>query len=116
MNQDKNYLTILQYNTRHNGVFGDYLMVGEKEIEKPGNEMTIYPVPATNKLYFNIEDLRQGVQLFARISGLDGKLVRELEIDNNSVSLDDMPPGTYIISVFEGDRLISVKKAIILNK
>lgn len=116
INQDKNYLPILQYNTRHNGVFGDYLMVGEKEIEEPGNEMTIYPVPATNKLYFNIEDLRQGVQLIARISGLDGKLVRELEIDNNSVALNDMPPGTYVISIFKDDKLISAKKAIILNK
>jgi len=116
MNQDKNHLTILQYNTRHNGVYGDYLMVGQHEKEKPRNEITIYPVPATNRIYISIEGPKREAHLLARITGLDGKPVRDVNVDNNSIWVDDVPPGTYLISIFEGENLLSAKKAIILNK
>jgi hypothetical protein len=117
MNQDKNHLTILQYNTRHNGVYGDYLMVGEQEISKPRNEMTIYPVPAANEIHINVHGLRHGVQLNVRVSGLNGKTVKQMSVRNYSfLWLDDLPPGTYVISIFEGTKFISAEKAIILNR
>lgn len=44
-------LPVLQYNTRHNGVFGDYLMVGTQEVpEKTDGGWKIFPNPATTRL------------------------------------------------------------------
>lgn len=49
-NQDLAVLPILQYNTRHNGVYGDYLMVGAKGPE-PGipEPAIIFPNPVSSR-------------------------------------------------------------------
>jgi hypothetical protein len=51
-------LPILQYNTRHNGVFGDYLMVGTPEIpEEIKGGWNIFPNPATTSLTLQLPNL-----------------------------------------------------------
>lgn len=52
-------LPILQYNTRHNGVFGDYLMVGTPEIpEEIKGGWNIFPNPARTSLTLSPPDLQ----------------------------------------------------------
>jgi len=56
-NADLAVLPILQYNTRHNGVFGDYLMVGTPEVPGKVKEgWKIFPNPATNSITLNPPD------------------------------------------------------------
>lgn len=52
-------LPILQYNTRHNGVFGDYLMVGTPENpEEIKGGWNIFPNPARTSLTLSPPDLQ----------------------------------------------------------
>lgn len=117
MNPDKNYLTILQYNTRHNGVYGDYLMVGQSETPAPDNSFSVYPVPASGMLYihFNRDDLQGTYSL--KISDLSGKALINRTVSPNAprleVNISGLPPGNYILSLHSGNETLSVEKIVI---
>jgi hypothetical protein len=101
-------LPILQYNTRHNGVFGDYLMVGTPEIPAEIKQgWKIFPNPATSSLTLSrpISELTKnllekiqinlysssGMKIFSKKIKNDG---REIHFDLNGYS-----SGVYWIGV-----------------
>jgi hypothetical protein len=118
-------LPILQYNTRHNGVFGDYLMVGTPEIPAEIREgWKIFPNPATTNLTLSPpssegnkdlpEEMRiwiyssSGMKIFSKNYKNDG---REIHFD-----LNGYPSGLYWISVKSPIRREEMIKFIIISK
>jgi hypothetical protein len=118
-------LPILQYNTRHNGVFGDYLMVGTQEIPagiKQG--WKIFPNPATTSLTIIPSDFQgnsnhpedlgigiyssSGMKIFSKNYKNDG---REIHFDLNGYST-----GFYWIGVKSGEMKEEMVKFIIISR
>ena len=55
----------------------------------------LYPNPAEDKLYFE-----EPINGYTRIINIQGQLVKELNLVNqNSISIDEINPGMYIIEV-----------------
>lgn len=116
MNPDKNYLTILQYNTRHNGVYGDYLMVGEKENELHSVGLSVFPNPARDYIYLNYHGLSEDRNVNASISDLNGRLINNISLQGtNKLQLHGFSPGVYLLSVKSLESQPFVKKIIISN-
>jgi hypothetical protein len=117
-------LPVLQYNTRHNGVFGDYLMVGTPEIPAE-NKMgwKIFPNPATTCLTLRPpvtseyqilpEEIQISLYSFSgmKISSKDYKNDgREIYFD-----LNGYPSGVYWIGVKSDIRNEEMIKFIIIS-
>jgi hypothetical protein len=98
----KNYVPMWQYNTRHNGVYGDYLQVGINTIEtKIPEKFSLYqnypnPFNPVTKISFDIAK-----QEFVSLKIFDA-LGRELNTLVNEVKA----PGSYAID-FDGTNLPS---------
>lgn len=97
-------LPVLQYNTRHNGVYGDTLMV--KIYEKPSEDKSswsVYPVPATDYLYISSNKFDNQQDIRVEIYQANGILISDQKIrpDDGLISLDikNFPAGFYWISI-----------------
>ncbi len=105
MNEDLAILPILQYNTRHNGVYGDYLMVGMNDFNHHSGDMNlsvhIMPNPASTwvEIHFNSTLTGSGsIDLFEST----GRMVfsEKIEISNPgmqsvTLNINDLCPGVY---------------------
>jgi hypothetical protein len=124
-NSELAVLPILQYNTRHNGVYGDYLMVGIPDVPEAINGgWKIYPNPASANLtlcppelkgYSNFpEDIQIwiyssfGINIFNKKIKNDG---REIHLD-----LNGYPSGIYWIAVKSNNRKEEMMKFIIISR
>jgi hypothetical protein len=121
VNDELAILPILQYNTRHNGVFGDYLMVGtEEQRDHPGSpSFSIYPNPATHRIYLSYDhDLNTRSNLSSWISDLSGRVIYGpglLKGQNPVIDLEFLPPGAYLLNIArENGTIIHSGKIILL--
>jgi hypothetical protein len=107
--KDLAVLPILQYNTRHNGVYGDTLMVGVEETWGQGEEGTwgqveIFPNPASTYITINlsnpVSNLQPGDMQFTIYNSMGEALIRE-DIYNKSfnINLEGIPTGIYWIAI-----------------
>jgi hypothetical protein len=117
-------LPILQYNTRHSGVFGDYLMVGTPEVpaENKGG-WKIFPNPATTNLTISSPaargnpDLTENLQI--EIYQSSGVKVKDLEINSAGgdirIDLTGYPAGIYLLEIKIDSRVLEVINFIIIS-
>ncbi len=71
-----------------------------------GNEITIFPNPASDKLtvFFNKND---GRIVTAKIQDLYGRMILEQNLQNNSINLENLTVGSYVISFYESNSYLS---------
>jgi hypothetical protein len=67
----------------------------------------IYPNPAKEKLWISIEPPLKRIEIY----DFSGKLVLEKKIDKETVSLDELPRGSYLIRLYN-ESGVTVKKLI----
>ncbi|MBW6459907.1 MAG: T9SS type A sorting domain-containing protein [Bacteroidales bacterium] len=124
MNKDLAILPILQYNTRHNGVYGDYLMVGTPEIQSDSQDTwTIYPNPASTRLYVKRTNpgmhKNTGTKWHINVFSASGEQVYQNIIPEESTSsvvpTSTLPPGVYWLEIRSDRTSAYVKKFIVLH-
>ena len=64
--------------------------------ETTGLETLIYPNPVREKLWIEVESPLQRVEIY----DYSGRLVLEKNVDSDSVSLEELPQGNYLIRIF----------------
>lgn len=119
MNDELAILPILQYNTRHNGVYGDYLMVGTPDQPIPEElRWYLYPNPAGKQLTVNglsraqrgsngqqpvLSSGPEGSSVSISISDLSGRKISTITNKFLPVDLDisELPAGTYFLQVID---------------
>jgi hypothetical protein len=120
-NSELAVLPILQYNTRHNGVYGDTFMVG---IEERGSRdagmrggFRIFPNPAQGILNFKFSMLNSEENYSLRFYDILGRLLTKLEIPAGQtelqISIEDFEPGIYTVLLIEGHSLTTSRKFVI---
>lgn len=121
MNDNLAYLPILQYNTRHNGVYGDNLMVGGTGAE-PGITLgyALYPNPAGAWLTVSGRQSAAGSRQPAvciTIADLYGRGLRSLTgvLLPCDLNISFLPAGTYILRIEEERGRSVMMKFIKLN-
>lgn len=111
-------LPILQYNTRHNGVYGDYLMVGMPETQKevPEDGWRIYPNPANSSLHIFPGLLKSNKKIIINIYQSSGTsiITREFKNPGNNEEIDvsNFPAGIYWIQITDENGINSVLKIV----
>lgn len=79
------------------------------EINESGlNAVSVYPNPATDKIFLNGFNMGENVSII----GVDGKLIRSFKMmqDNQFISLEGIAPGVYIVSSASGNyRFVKAK-------
>lgn len=124
--QELAFLPVLQYNTRHNGVYGDYLMVGMAEEEKQEDlgvpDLEFFPNPASSQLAiapslsFAPDWERVGVGAVGgqrslsrlMIYDVSGQVVSEFsDLPTFPIIIDvsELQPGIYILQLIAGNGL-----------
>ena len=99
-NADYSILTTLQYNTRHNGVYGDYLMVG-MGAEKPGIssfKIQVLPNPASCILNIYITDRTEGamgLSIYDSYGRLAYKAIIPAGQQQVKLDIENWPVGIY---------------------
>ncbi len=132
---DLAFLPVLQYNTRHNGVFGDYLMV---EIEEKGNgesgDIVVWPNPARDRLSVLVPapspasdwgttvagtgNGRQSTVSF-HICDLNGRILTNIKGISSfpcTIDISELNPGFYLIRMIVNDGSIMTRKFVKLNR
>ncbi len=80
------------------------------EIYQNKLEPEVYPNPCSTSLkYRNAEGIDK-----VRIIDLNGKIITEQEVTEENINVKSLNPGTYLIQLFDGDKMIS--KKIIIKK
>jgi hypothetical protein len=69
-----------------------------------GNEIHIYPVPVSDKLILkNLKKLGVGKNIICQVISLDGTVMKKTSFligsGNHQVDVNDLPPGSYILSL-----------------
>ena len=75
---------------------------------------TIYPNPSPGQVHLNFPESVESV--FVRITGMDGKLIREQIIFNGShsmINMDGLAKGVYLVTLFDKDKVKTFKQFII---
>lgn len=114
-------LPILQYNTRHNGVYGDTLITGLDEKPTPVNNMNIvlFPNPASKHLRIK---LSQSIQGYVNVLIYDnsGRLVKQREAaqmplsGSLNIDISGLDNGIYHLLI-RTKKQIRTEKFIVLN-
>lgn len=117
--KDKMVLPILQYNTRHNGVYGDYLMVGQEELI-PGNAtISIHPNPLRPGAELMVYGLEDEMNIRAQWLDITGKVIKEILFKTSGSPLKipgtGLTPGVYFLRLIEGRQSIFAGKVIIVD-
>jgi hypothetical protein len=98
-------LPILQYNTRHNGVYGDVFMVGIKEQGSGGagelGSFKIHPNPASDYIWIIPDKKTSDWGISVSLYNIEGILLYKQEFKNNGgeirLNLERYPFGVYWI-------------------
>jgi len=124
MNNDLAILPTLQYNTRRNGVYGDYLMVGTPEIStEPEEPWIIYPNPATTRLHIRksnpgFQSNSNGTWL-VHVFNASGKLVYQNAMpagtDTLQLNTATLPSGIYWLVIRSGRSADYMRKIMVLH-
>lgn len=124
LNDELAILPILQYNTRHNGVYGDYLMVGtpESPVYEALPAFSVFPNPASRHIRISRSAEDSGMHLTgpvtARIHHPDGRLLAEMPLPGRNkewqVSLPELSNGVYILLI-SSPHIKQVGKILILH-
>jgi hypothetical protein len=119
-NSELAVLPILQYNTRHNGGYGDTFMVGMKE--RPGvikGGWNIYPNPVREILNFKFSMLNSGKDLSLSIYDISGKEITTLKVldyqKDLQLSTGDWEKGIYAAVLKDGHLVIASRKIVIIH-
>jgi hypothetical protein len=103
-------LPILQYNTRHNGVYGDYLMVGLEEAETSEEfEIEAFPNPASEQL--TVDSWQSAVRII--IYDMSGREMLELlDVSSSPFTIDisSLHSGIYFIWISDENGFIGKSK------
>lgn len=83
-------------------------VVGVDELEA-GKDISIYPNPACNNLYFS-----KNVNL-VNIYTVSGKLIKSIEQANNHVTLDGITNGIYVVVTIDENGVKNINK-LVINK
>jgi hypothetical protein len=121
-------LPILQYNTRHNGVFGDTLMVGIEELGGTGawghgsmeawehGGMEVYPNPASDYILLSWEKTTSDREIFVSVYNSAGILILKKEFKNDGaeirLDLDGLPSGVYWVTIESNSSPVKASKFI----
>jgi hypothetical protein len=121
-------LPILQYNTRHNGVFGDTLMVGIEELGGMGawghggmeawdhGGMEVYPNPASDYILLSWEKATSDREIFVSVYNSAGILILKKEFKNDGaeirLDLDGLPSGVYWVTIESNSSPVKASKFI----
>lgn len=107
MNDDLAILPIFQYNTRHNGVAGDFLMVGtpgQKTISSDKQGLTLFPNPASEWMNITIMNPLPG-KAEGSVFDISGKYVKTFSFttsENQSViqlDIRSLSPGPHLLQL-----------------
>ena len=76
--------------------------------------VNVYPNPFVENLTIQLDSQLSEIGLTYHVTDLTGKLVKSGQIDSEKVHLSmiDTNPGTYIVSLFYGDKKIKDLKVI----
>jgi hypothetical protein len=122
-NPDFAILPILQYNTRHSGVYGDYLMVGMEEAETSEEfEIEVFPNPASWLLAVGswqldksqrsaVSGQRSAVRIiFYDMSGREMLELLDVSSSPFIIDISGLNPGIYILKlIFENGSVANAK-------
>ncbi len=121
---DKAELPMLQYNTRHSGVYGDYLMV---DIPEPSNnnhpgDIQIYPNPARDQVMVVCPPARRGcwqsgIVGFLEIYDIFGRKLEEVAMGSGQqqaqINVSGYPNGVYAVILRSSGQIIGRKKFVV---
>jgi hypothetical protein len=95
-------------------VFGE--LVGTS-IEIPKKEyldpITIYPNPATSNFSLNYADNFSKVSI--AIYNIAGQCLRKEQYQNQPIDISEFAGGTYIVRIFEGNRIVGNQKLVVIR-
>ncbi|MCC6726126.1 MAG: T9SS type A sorting domain-containing protein [Saprospiraceae bacterium] len=80
------------------------------------NEVTpaafrVYPNPADSVLY--LENLPGQTKLTYRIYGIDGRLAKKGKLEGNTIAVDKLPIGSYVLNVFAKKQQVGSAKFLV---
>lgn len=84
--------------------------VGIFETRREGHQLSYYPNPANDMLYF--QNLPAGKSFTATLSDISGRLIHRAALTNNEISLSGIPAGMYILQVAGGGEQFAPVKLI----
>lgn len=76
--------------------------------------LELYPNPAQDRVAFNVEDLATS-ELTVHLLDMNGRMVMKkdfVDVQEKSLDLSGVAPGTYIFRLNQGDRILSQKLSI----
>jgi type II secretory pathway pseudopilin PulG len=85
------------------------------DLQSVNIKVNLFPNPVNQKLFLTIDEIQDCNNLILKIYDLKGIELKEIEIQNCEAEIDisDLPAGTYLLSVKNGERVLS--KNIIKN-
>lgn len=87
------------------------LSVGINELSVSANEMSVYPVPASNMLYFNLPNNQDAEQVY--LMDINGKTVYS-STNNNAIDVTSFAKGIYVLKVISKESIYQ-KPVLIQN-
>jgi hypothetical protein len=73
--------------------------------------LTLYPNPADDFIY--IEDINTTLPLVINIYSITGQLIKSNQMNDNMLSIQDIPEGTYIVEIEGEDEKIRMQLVIL---
>jgi hypothetical protein len=80
----------------------DDLTTAQRDSRQP-TALELFPNPATDRIYLQWE--ASGRNRYYQIVDLKGTLIREGELTENLIQLSHLPPGFYLMKIFEGQEV-----------
>lgn len=113
-------LPVFQYNTRHNGVSGDYLMVGEPESPHfPGRQIHAIasPNPANDYIFLSVQGFSPGhisIEVIDPSSRIICQKSEEINAGQEVIRIDlpALPDGMVLIKIVQGENVYTEKVLI----
>lgn len=79
--------------------------VNVEDVEKGNKTVSVYPSPASNVIHIALDGIKEGARTNFAIISMDGRLVKnwaENAKANTTMSINEVPAGTYILEVNDG--------------
>ncbi len=92
-------------------VFGELTQYPTSVHLSKNKEFNIYPNPATNSLYLDFSSQNEPTSL--KVFNVLGQMVLCQQIESSVIDISRIPQGTYIVSLFSGNRKVGNRKLVI---